>query len=258
MTTARPDLANPERPPEAPAHPLDNPAYGALAGPHARFAERHGRVLRYQLDVSPWLALPDDPGPDDWADLARLAGPGAEVPAARRPGGAAGRVGGHLRPARASNWSTSAWPPRRTRRRCRSAPPTYRRCWTWSNAPSRAPSCRAPSSSAPTSAYAGAARSSRWPGSGCTRRAGRRSARSAPTRPTAAQGLATRLVLAVAAGIRARGETPFLHTAARNTDAIRLYESLGFRLRRRTRFLSARVPSEALAPEKEKTSRALH
>lgn len=45
-------------------------------------------------------------------------------------------------------------------------------------------------------------------------------------------GLATRLVRAVAAGIRARGEEPFLHVAETNTNAIRLYESLGFERRR--------------------------
>jgi predicted GNAT family acetyltransferase len=56
------------------------------------------------------------------------------------------------------------------------------------------------------------------------------------------QGLATRLILAVAHGIRERGETPFLHTSAANTGAIRLYESLGFGLRRRTAFLAARAP----------------
>ncbi|MFD9074916.1 GNAT family N-acetyltransferase, partial [Streptomyces lasiicapitis] len=56
------------------------------------------------------------------------------------------------------------------------------------------------------------------------------------------RGLASRLVLAVAYGIRERGETPFLHTAARNTGAIRLYESLGFRLRRHIPFRAARVP----------------
>jgi predicted GNAT family acetyltransferase len=39
---------------------------------------------------------------------------------------------------------------------------------------------------------------------------------------------------AVAAGIRERGETPFLHALAGNADAIRLYESIGFTLRRRT------------------------
>ncbi|MCY0938221.1 ABC transporter permease subunit [Streptomyces sp. H34-S4] len=55
-------------------------------------------------------------------------------------------------------------------------------------------------------------------------------------------GLATRLVRAVAAGIRDRGDVPFLHTTESNTSAIRLYESLGFTLRRRTSFLSVRVP----------------
>jgi predicted GNAT family acetyltransferase len=48
------------------------------------------------------------------------------------------------------------------------------------------------------------------------------------------QGLGTRLLLAVAAGIRARDEVPFLHVLASNVDAIRLYEHLGFRLRLRT------------------------
>jgi len=43
-------------------------------------------------------------------------------------------------------------------------------------------------------------------------------------------------VRAVAAGIRERGETPFLHTSAGNVTAIRLYESIGFELRRRTDF----------------------
>ncbi|MYR85652.1 GNAT family N-acetyltransferase, partial [Streptomyces sp. SID685] len=37
-------------------------------------------------------------------------------------------------------------------------------------------------------------------------------------------------------------DTPFLHTSARNTNAIRLYESLGFRLRRTTSFLAAKAP----------------
>jgi predicted GNAT family acetyltransferase len=56
------------------------------------------------------------------------------------------------------------------------------------------------------------------------------------------QGMATRLVRALAAGIRARNETPFLHAAATNTSAIRLYESLGFELRQRTEFVAVRVP----------------
>jgi predicted GNAT family acetyltransferase len=61
------------------------------------------------------------------------------------------------------------------------------------------------------------------------------------------RGLATRLVLAVAAGIRARGEVPFLHAAADNTTAIRLYEHLGFRLRARPDFVALTVPSDVAA-----------
>jgi ribosomal protein S18 acetylase RimI-like enzyme len=56
------------------------------------------------------------------------------------------------------------------------------------------------------------------------------------------QGLATRLVHAIAHGIRQRGDIPFLHAAADNTNAIRLYESLGFRLHRTAIFQAARVP----------------
>jgi len=56
-------------------------------------------------------------------------------------------------------------------------------------------------------------------------------------------GFASRLVRTLAAGIRARGETAFLHAVADN-PAIGLYEALGFRLRRGTVFLAARVPAD--------------
>ncbi|MER6798526.1 GNAT family N-acetyltransferase, partial [Amycolatopsis mediterranei] len=56
------------------------------------------------------------------------------------------------------------------------------------------------------------------------------------------QGFGTRLVLAVAAGIRERGEIPMMHAAAANTSAIRLYRSLGFALRQRPDFVVVRVP----------------
>lgn len=56
------------------------------------------------------------------------------------------------------------------------------------------------------------------------------------------QGLATRLMRAVAAGIEERGETPFLHVAGVNTGAIRLYESLGFSVRRPITFTGATAP----------------
>jgi len=42
--------------------------------------------------------------------------------------------------------------------------------------------------------------------------------------------------------IMARGEVPFLHAAAENVGAIRLYESLGFAERRSATFVVARIP----------------
>lgn len=44
-------------------------------------------------------------------------------------------------------------------------------------------------------------------------------------------GYAAALMGVVAARIEARGETPFLHVYPHNTGAIRLYESLGYRIR---------------------------
>lgn len=58
-------------------HPLDNPVWFALTGAHARFAERHGRAVRYPGDMSPFASLEDQADPAAWADLAELLGPGA-------------------------------------------------------------------------------------------------------------------------------------------------------------------------------------
>jgi hypothetical protein len=64
-------------------HPLDNPVLSSSTGAHARFAERRGNVLRYPVDVSPFLAMPDEPDEADWWDAAGLVGPGGLLP---RPG----------------------------------------------------------------------------------------------------------------------------------------------------------------------------
>lgn len=55
-------------------------------------------------------------------------------------------------------------------------------------------------------------------------------------------GLARQLVAAVADRITEGGETPFLHALARNTGAIRLYESLGFTIRRPAPFILFEAP----------------
>jgi ribosomal protein S18 acetylase RimI-like enzyme len=54
------------------------------------------------------------------------------------------------------------------------------------------------------------------------------------------QGIGSRLVRAVSAAIRDRDEQPFLHAAATNETAIRLYLAMGFQLRRTVSFTGVR------------------
>ncbi|NEB81220.1 GNAT family N-acetyltransferase [Streptomyces sp. SID14478] len=229
------------RAPGQAAHPLDNPAYTALSGPHAHFAERRGRVLRYPLDVSPWLALPDDPGPEDWADLAALAGPGAEVP-----------LPGTTR-ALPDGWALTqdipgvqlvgeavdaAHDPEAVRLTPADVPEMLDLVARTRPGPFLPRTIE-------LGTYLGIRR-----GGVLVAMAGERLHPPGWTEISAVctdadqrgQGLAGRLVRAVAAGIEERGQTPFLHTGEHNTQAIRLYKSLGFRLRRTTRFRAARAP----------------
>ena len=53
-------------------HALDNPMHAALAGPHRWLAEWDGRVARYPADVAPFVGLPDAPSAADWESLTRL------------------------------------------------------------------------------------------------------------------------------------------------------------------------------------------
>jgi predicted GNAT family acetyltransferase len=55
-------------------------------------------------------------------------------------------------------------------------------------------------------------------------------------------------VKTVVAGIRERGEEPFLHAAVDNTGAIGLYERLGFELRRTTTVRIVRAVRESDEP----------
>lgn len=60
------------------------------------------------------------------------------------------------------------------------------------------------------------------------------------------QGLGSILVRAIAAEIRNRDDTPFLHAAASNVGAIRLYESMGFVTRRSSSFQVLRAKTNPL------------
>ncbi|MEU6217464.1 GNAT family N-acetyltransferase [Streptomyces sp. NPDC047022] len=225
-------------------HILDNPAHASLTGPHARFAERRGRVLRYPLDVSPWVGLPDAPGPEDWADLAALAGPGAEAPLP----GFHGQV--------PDGWEITfdVEGVQLVDDGITAAPDPGAVMLTAADVPEMMDLVERtrPGPFLPRTIELGTYLGIRR-GGGLVAMAGERLRPPGWTEMSAVcvdpdcrgQGLATRLILALAHSIRERGETPFLHAAAGNTNAIRLYESLGFRLRRTTRFLGARVPEHA-------------
>ncbi|CAM5268114.1 N-acetyltransferase domain-containing protein OS=Streptomyces aurantiogriseus OX=66870 GN=GCM10010251_86020 PE=4 SV=1 [Streptomyces aurantiogriseus] len=222
-------------------HVLDNPALASLTGPHARFAERRGRVLRYPVDVSPWLALPDEPDARDWADLAALAGPGAEValPGFRGEVPSDWEITLRIEGVQFVDDGLAAAPdPEAVRLGSADVPEMLDLVARTQPGPFE-----------PRTIELGTYLGIRRDGA-LVAMAGERLHPPGWTEISAVctdpavrgQGLATRLILAVAHGIRARGEIPFLHTGAANTNAIRLYESLGFRLRRRTAFLAARVP----------------
>jgi ribosomal protein S18 acetylase RimI-like enzyme len=229
----------------APAtHLLDNAAYASLTGPHAHLAERRGRVVRYPVDVSPFLALPAEPTPADWADVAALAGAGAVVPLAG--------VAGPPPP----GWETVANVAgvQLVDDGVAAAPDEEAVPLTAADVPEMLALVERtrPGPFLPRTielgTYLGIRRGGRL-----VAMAGERLHPPGWTEISAVctdaghrgQGLASRLVHAVAHGIRQRGETPFLHTAANNVNAIRLYESLGFRLRRHTTFQAARVPAAA-------------
>jgi ribosomal protein S18 acetylase RimI-like enzyme len=54
---------------------LDNPVWHALSGPQATVAERDGRALRFDPELAPFAALPDDATQADWDALRALVGP---------------------------------------------------------------------------------------------------------------------------------------------------------------------------------------
>lgn len=232
--------------PDPAAQALDNPAYASLTGPHAHFAERRGSAVRYPVDVSPFTALPALPEGQDWADLADLVGPGEVVPLAGVGGSppAGWEIVVQLAGVQLVDVGVDATDDEEALRlKARDAPEMLALVERTQPGPFLPRTIE-------MGAYLGIRR-----GGELVAMAGERLHPPGWTEISAVctdaahrgQGLASRLVRAVAHGIRQRGETPFMHAAATSTnairpDAIRLYESLGFRLRRTTTFAAARVP----------------
>ncbi|KIF77850.1 acetyltransferase [Streptomyces sp. 150FB] len=224
----------------APAHLLDNAAWAALSGPHRRFAEVVGSAARYQTDVSPFVALADPADSRAWDDLAVLAGPGAETSvsgATRVPDGwetVRRGTGVQL----IADTLRSAADPEAVRLTPADVPEML-------DLVSRTRPGPFLPRTIELGAYWGIRRGGRL-----VAMAGERLRPPGYTEISAVctdaghrgEGLATRLVRHVAQGIRDRGDTPFLHAAGTNENAIRLYLSMGFILRRRTLSTLVRVP----------------
>jgi ribosomal protein S18 acetylase RimI-like enzyme len=214
---------------------LDNPVWASLRGAHRHLAETNGRAARYPADVAPFHALADPADPHAWADLAALVGPGAEIavpgaPLSPFPGWA---VAGNIAGVQFVDTALEAADdPEAVRLTAADVPEVLDLI-----------DRTQPGPYLPRTIELGTYLGIRRRGS-LIAMAGERLHPPGWTEISAVctdpahrgQGLATRLVRAVAAGIRRRGETPFLHTGASNSTAIRLYRSIGFELRRQTTF----------------------
>lgn len=214
------------------SHPLDDPVRSALEGGDARFAERHGDALRYDPQVSVFTAGP-------WGEMATLVGAGGtavfmtleriEPPAGWR---VVQRISGY-------QMTGEAFEPR-------DDPEAVLLGADHSDAMADLVARTRPGPWAPRTWELGGYRGILVDGALVALAGERMHARgfteisAVCTDPAhRGHGYATRLMRAVAAGVAARGEVPFLHVAGSNADAIRLYESVGFRTRTAVEFLIA-------------------
>lgn len=220
---------------------LDNPAWSALTGPQAEMAEREGGAARYPIDVAPFAAIAEGPDESTWLEAARL--PGADdmvlvAPPAPPP----------------ANWEIT-----RTilcvqmlasDLDAEGDPEAV--VLGWQDVPDMLDlvARTRPGPFLPRTCELGRYTGIRRNGV-LVAMAGERMHIPGWTEVSAVctdesargEGLATRLVRTVVAGIRGRAEEAFLHVATANSTAIRLYRTLGFVERREVGFLIVRAPA---------------
>ena len=217
------------------SHILDNAAWAALTGPQAEWAEVSGSARRFPVDVSPFGAIADHANLQCWRDLANLVGPGGTAVLTGRQiqtphgweelgGGTGKQMTGEAVFGQADEEGIELGVddvPEMLDLISRTEPGPF----------------------LPRTIELGGYLGFRVDGE-LIAMAGRRihppgwvEISAVCTDPAhRGKGLAARLVMAVAAAIRAEGEVPFLHVSETNENAIKLYEKLGFRIRMRTTF----------------------
>ncbi len=227
---------------------LDNPVWEALTGPQQHLGTSTGLAARFDSAVSPFGAMAGAPTDAHWNDLADVAGPGGRlalvVPGDTDPGPGPGwsvlwqadgvqMVGDRIVPRAAGGPAEASVPLgaddvgdmlalAEEARPGPFLPRTYE-----------------------FGGYVGVRREGRLVAMAGERMRPRGYAEISAVATDPAhrrQGLAELLVRVVASGIDRRGETPFLHASATNTNAIRLYESIGFVTRRIVTFLLLQAP----------------
>jgi ribosomal protein S18 acetylase RimI-like enzyme len=228
----------------ADVEPLDNPVWHALTSHHARFAEGTGRAKRYQHDVAPFAAIPDDADAAAWGALEKLVGAAGSAvifrPApAKHPADwevlfrvptlqmvATERIG-HTDDALVGLGAEDV--PEMLALVERTKPgPFFERTHELGS-------------------YLGLRDRVGLVAMAGERMCGPRFAEiSAVCTDDRARkkGLATRLVRAVAAVIEQRGDTPILHVVADNAPAIRVYGAVGFETRAAFEVLVLRAPAQ--------------
>jgi ribosomal protein S18 acetylase RimI-like enzyme len=211
---------------------LDNPVHAALSGAHARFALICGHALRYPADVAPFFALPSEPSREDWRGAIEVVPPGtyaaivhagADVPETWKTlqefevvQMIDEHVNGIDEP-EAIPLTAADVPEMLALARQTDPGPFLDRTIELGD-------------------YLGIRRDSQLVAMAGERLRfdGWTEISAVCTAPThRGQGMASRLVGALIAVIQHRSERAFLHVLTTNTNAIRLYEELGFRVRRR-------------------------
>lgn len=222
---------------------LDDPVGESLRGHHAHLARRVGSAATYLPDVTTFAAVPADPGAAEWADLARLLGSGALADLFSSPA-----------------TPPSEWEPVFSLSARRMVGPVPDHAAETASAVELGSGDVAdmldlvartePGPFWPRTRELGTYLGVRDEDGALVAMAGERlrppgwtEISAVCTAPAArGHGHAARLVRALAARIRSRGERPFLHVAESNTAAIALYERLGCTTLEPVTFRGFRVP----------------